>query len=46
LLLEIHPAMRHAIGPQRELGRRTIFSLPTRGNPAGATPIGRRVDRA
>lgn len=33
-----HPAMKHAIGPRRELGQRTIFNLlgPIT-NPAGAT---------
>jgi anthranilate phosphoribosyltransferase len=33
-----HPAMRHAIGPRRELGQRTIFNLlGPLTNPAGAT---------
>ncbi len=33
-----HPAMRHAIGPRRELGTRTIFNLlGPLTNPAGAT---------
>ncbi len=34
----LHPAMRHAIGPRRELGIRTIFNLlGPLTNPAGAT---------
>lgn len=35
---KFHPAMKHAIGPRRELGQRTIFNLlcPLT-NPAGAT---------
>ena len=33
-----HPAMRHAIGPRREMGQRTIFNLlGPLSNPAGAT---------
>ncbi len=33
-----HPAMRHALGPRRELGQRTIFNLlGPLTNPAGAT---------
>ena len=33
-----HPAMRHTIGPRRELGQRTIFNvLGPLTNPAGAT---------
>ncbi len=33
-----HPAMRHAIGPRREIGQRTIFNLlGPLTNPAGAT---------
>ena len=33
-----HPAMKHAIGPRRELGQRTIFNLlGPLTNPAGAT---------
>ncbi len=33
-----HPAMKHAIGPRRELGTRTIFNLlGPLTNPAGAT---------
>jgi anthranilate phosphoribosyltransferase len=33
-----HPAMRHSIGPRRELGQRTIFNLlGPLTNPAGAT---------
>ncbi len=33
-----HPAMRHAIGPRRELGQRTIFNLlGPLTNPAGVT---------
>lgn len=33
-----HPAMRHAMGPRRELGMRTIFNLlGPLTNPAGAT---------
>jgi len=33
-----HPAMRHAIGPRRELGVRTVFNLlGPLTNPAGAT---------
>lgn len=33
-----HPAMRHAIGPRRELGQRTVFNLlGPLTNPAGAT---------
>jgi anthranilate phosphoribosyltransferase len=33
-----HPAMRHAIGPRRELGQRNIFNaLGPLTNPAGAT---------
>lgn len=36
--LNHHPAMRHAIGPRRELGQRTIFNiLGPLTNPAGAT---------
>lgn len=36
--LHHHPAMRHAIGPRRELGQRTIFNiLGPLTNPAGAT---------
>ena len=36
--LKHHPAMRHAIGPRRELGQRTIFNvLGPLTNPAGAT---------
>ncbi len=35
-----HPAMRHAIGPRRELGQRTIFNvLGPLTNPAGATHL-------
>jgi anthranilate phosphoribosyltransferase len=35
---KFHPAMRHAIGPRRELGQRTIFNLlGPLCNPAGAT---------
>ena len=35
---KFHPAMRHAIGPRRELGQRTIFNLlGPLTNPAGAT---------
>ena len=35
---KFHPAMRHAIGPRRELGVRTIFNvLGPLTNPAGAT---------
>jgi anthranilate phosphoribosyltransferase len=35
-----HPAMRHAIGPRRELGARTIFNiLGPLTNPAGATNL-------
>ncbi len=35
---KFHPAMRHAIGPRRELGTRTIFNLlGPLTNPAGAT---------
>ena len=35
-----HPAMRHAIGPRRELGQRTIFNiLGPLTNPAGATRL-------
>ena len=35
---KLHPAMRHAIGPRRELGVRTIFNiLGPLTNPAGAT---------
>jgi anthranilate synthase/phosphoribosyltransferase len=34
----MHPAMKHAIGPRRELGMRTIFNvLGPLTNPAGAT---------
>jgi anthranilate phosphoribosyltransferase len=34
---KFHPAMRHAIGPRRELGQRTIFNvLGPLTNPAGA----------
>jgi anthranilate phosphoribosyltransferase len=34
----LHPAMRHAIGPRRELGVRTVFNiLGPLTNPAGAT---------
>lgn len=36
--LKFHPAMRHAIGPRRELGQRTIFNiLGPLTNPAGAS---------
>ena len=40
-----HPAMKHAIGPRRELGLRTIFNLlGPLTNPAGAdAPADRRV---
>jgi anthranilate phosphoribosyltransferase len=35
---KFHPAMKHAIGPRRELGHRTIFNiLGPLTNPAGAT---------
>ena len=35
---KFHPAMKHAIGPRRELGTRTIFNLlGPLTNPAGAT---------
>ena len=35
--VKLHPAMRHAIGPRRELGIRTIFNiLGPLTNPAGA----------
>lgn len=35
---KFHPAMRHAIGPRREIGQRTIFNLlGPLTNPAGAT---------
>ncbi|OGV80354.1 MAG: anthranilate phosphoribosyltransferase [Lentisphaerae bacterium RIFOXYB12_FULL_65_16] len=35
---KMHPAMKHAIGPRRELGVRTIFNmLGPLTNPAGAT---------
>jgi len=35
---KFHPAMKHAIGPRRELGQRTIFNvLGPITNPAGAT---------
>lgn len=35
--IHLHPAMRHAIGPRRELGMRTIFNvLGPLTNPAGA----------
>ena len=35
---KFHPAMKHAIGPRRELGLRTIFNLlGPLTNPAGAT---------
>jgi len=35
---KMHPAMKHAIGPRRELGIRTIFNmLGPMTNPAGAT---------
>jgi len=34
---KLHPAMRHAIGPRRELGTRTVFNvLGPLTNPAGA----------
>ncbi len=34
---KLHPAMRHAIGPRRELGARTVFNiLGPLTNPAGA----------
>jgi anthranilate phosphoribosyltransferase len=34
----LHPAMKHAIGPRRELGMRTVFNvLGPLTNPAGAT---------
>jgi anthranilate phosphoribosyltransferase len=33
-----HPAMKHAVGPRRELGQRTVFNLlGPLTNPAGAT---------
>ncbi len=36
--VKFHPAMRHAMGPRRELGQRTIFNLlGPLTNPAGAT---------
>ncbi|MFZ6026100.1 MAG: anthranilate phosphoribosyltransferase [Chloroflexota bacterium] len=36
--VKFHPAMKHAIGPRRELGQRTIFNLlGPLTNPAGAT---------
>jgi anthranilate phosphoribosyltransferase len=36
--IKFHPAMKHAIGPRRELGQRTIFNvLGPLTNPAGAT---------
>ena len=35
---KFHPAMKHAIGPRRELAQRTIFNLlGPLTNPAGAT---------
>jgi anthranilate phosphoribosyltransferase len=35
---KFHPAMKHAIGPRREIGQRTIFNiLGPLTNPAGAT---------
>jgi anthranilate synthase/phosphoribosyltransferase len=35
---QLHPAMRHAIGPRREMGVRTVFNiLGPLTNPAGAT---------
>ncbi|MCD6520316.1 MAG: bifunctional anthranilate synthase component II/anthranilate phosphoribosyltransferase [Anaerolineae bacterium] len=35
---KLHPAMKHAIGPRRELGVRTVFNvLGPLTNPAGAT---------
>jgi anthranilate phosphoribosyltransferase len=35
---QFHPAMKHAVGPRRELGMRTIFNiLGPLTNPAGAT---------
>jgi anthranilate phosphoribosyltransferase len=35
---QFHPAMKHAIGPRKELGQRTIFNLlGPLTNPAGAT---------
>ncbi|HEY5572695.1 MAG TPA: anthranilate phosphoribosyltransferase [Anaerolineales bacterium] len=35
---QFHPAMKHAVGPRRELGQRTIFNiLGPLTNPAGAT---------
>ncbi len=35
---KFHPAMKHAIGPRRELGQRTVFNiLGPLTNPAGAT---------
>jgi anthranilate phosphoribosyltransferase len=35
---KFHPAMKHAVGPRRELGHRTIFNLlGPLTNPAGAT---------
>lgn len=37
---KFHPAMKHAVGPRRELGQRTIFNiLGPLTNPAGATHL-------
>ena len=41
---KFHPAMRHAIGPRKEIGQRTIFNIiGPLTNPAGAHPVDGRL---